>query len=380
MGRDGPSLAHPDVLTDPGPAFMGQMELDRLKAAAEVALGAPLVSHAVLRGSIRSTVLRCRTADDRSVVVKQFASTRTVNNSGGYGFAREWAALQTVPDAPRMLAADTDLGLIVMEDLGTHPTLADVLLGDDADAARSGLLDWAGSVGRTLAADPAMADRFVALVRERDPASRTGGGPPSPQLATAGVDRLAAQGVRVPDRVAGELARMDRLSGDGSTRVLSPNDFCPDNALVTPDGIRLIDLEGTALHHPALAIAYLVMPFPTCWCLAAFPDGMSDELWQACCAAAPALATVWEAPEWPEMLELACANHVLVMTELSLNGLLDGDIPLAPASGRRRLASRWLWAADRLQTLPGVAELCRNALDHWPGWDPELPGYPAFRR
>lgn len=351
-----------------------------MHATAEV-LGVQLQGHAVLRGSLRSTVLRCHTVDGDTVVVKQFASTRTVNNSGGYGYAREWAALQTVPDAPQLLAADPQHGMIVMEDLGTHPTLADVLLGDDAERARAALLDWAATVGRSLSSGPGTADRFTQLIRQRDPASRSNGGPPSPLLAPAGVQRLADQGVRVPDRVPDELERMALLNGDPTTQVLSAGDFCPDNALVGPGGaVRLIDMEGAAVHHPSLAVAYLTMPFPTCWCLAELPDGMADQLWQACRAAAPSLTPVWESSDWPMMLELASANHVLMMTELSLNGLLDGDVPLAPASGRRRLAARWLWAADRLETLPGIAELCRNALDHWPDWDPALPPYPAFRR
>ena len=54
-----------------------------------------------------------------------------------------------------------------------------------------------------------------------------------------------------------------------------------------------------------------------------------------------------------------------------------GDIPLAPASGRQRLAARWRWAGEHLTTLPGIAELCRRALHHF-GWPSELPLYPAF--
>src|SRR5688572_8113988 len=51
---------------------------------------------------------------------------------------------------PALLAAGQ--GTIVMEDLGSGPSLADLLLDDDRGAAECALLAWAGPLGRALAA------------------------------------------------------------------------------------------------------------------------------------------------------------------------------------------------------------------------------------
>lgn len=353
------------------------MEVAEIVAVAESVHARPLRLDTVLRGSPRTTVLRCRDQDG-TVVVKQFATTRTVANSGGYGFAREWAGLQTVAGAPQLLATSTEHALLVMEDVGLSPTLADLLLGIDPDTARTATLEWARTVGRTVAAgaEASVRTRFADLITERDPRTRSRGGPPSPELPRAAVDRLAGHGIVVPDSVAAELSRLARLAADEAS-CLSPGDFCPDNAVVEGDRVRLVDLEGAAVHHPALAAAYLVMPLSTCWCLADFGEGFTSLLWQEFRTAASALDQVWDSPTWTEDLQLACASHVLAMTELSLGGLVAGDIPLAPASGRQRLAARWRWAGEHLTTLPGIAELCRRALHHF-GWPSELPLYPAF--
>lgn len=51
-----------------------------------------------------------------------------------------------------------------------------------------------------------------------------------------------------------------------SPRVLSPSDICPDNNVRTEHGTRLLDFEGASVIHPAWDVAYLRVPWPTCWC------------------------------------------------------------------------------------------------------------------
>ncbi|WP_036969663.1 hypothetical protein, partial [Promicromonospora kroppenstedtii] len=110
-----------------------------------------------LGGSARSQVLRCRVeraGDDRpapsgtrqhlppTVIVKRFLS-----DAGA--FVRETVGLDVCPGTPTLLAQDQANGLIVMSDLGVLPTLADLLLGDDRDAAWDGARSWARALGRT---------------------------------------------------------------------------------------------------------------------------------------------------------------------------------------------------------------------------------------
>lgn len=55
--------------------------------------------------------------------------------------------------APRFIAGDAIAGLLVSDDLGAHPSLLDLLLGDDAVAARQGLLAFARGPGNPACPD-----------------------------------------------------------------------------------------------------------------------------------------------------------------------------------------------------------------------------------
>jgi hypothetical protein len=108
-------------------------------ALASAALGHPLVGPVDLGGSRRSRVLRC-TAGDRTVVVKRFLD-------GGDGFVREAVGLSTLDRTPTLLAQDAKHRLLVMSDVGELPTLADLLLAGDREAAWAGARSWAFALG-----------------------------------------------------------------------------------------------------------------------------------------------------------------------------------------------------------------------------------------
>ena len=115
------------------PGLIGLLAVDDLLAAASSALGATLTDPEDLGGSERSAVLRCRVAGGGSVVVKNYPGTA----EGTQSFAAEAAGLALAAGAgPRLLAASSPARLVVMSDLGTAPSLADVLLtGSAADPA-----------------------------------------------------------------------------------------------------------------------------------------------------------------------------------------------------------------------------------------------------
>ena len=50
------------------------------------------------------------------------------------------------PVAPRLLGADADAGILLMEDLGPGPSLADSLLTGDRSRMRADLVSYAGPV------------------------------------------------------------------------------------------------------------------------------------------------------------------------------------------------------------------------------------------
>ncbi|HVA60495.1 MAG TPA: hypothetical protein VNG13_08150 [Mycobacteriales bacterium] len=58
----------------------------------------------------------------------------------------------------------------------------------------------------------------------------------------------------------------DLLGGPTQAWALTPADACPDNNRLTTNGLVLLDLEGAQLRHVAWDAAYLLVPWPSCWC------------------------------------------------------------------------------------------------------------------
>jgi hypothetical protein len=135
------------------------------------AFGGPirLGEHQSLRDKYRNRVLRCPVMDGpagvpASVIVKaavggenEGAHDPDRDGPGGpaWRFANERAGTRFLneqvsdpPLAARLFGADFQRSLIVLEDLGDGPCLADRLQGDDADAAVASLRCYARSLGR----------------------------------------------------------------------------------------------------------------------------------------------------------------------------------------------------------------------------------------
>jgi aminoglycoside/choline kinase family phosphotransferase len=99
-------------------------------------LGTTLSDPVDLGGGARCTVLRCRAGDGNTVVVKAFADRPDALAC----FTAEAAGLRLTGHGPRLLASDVDTAVLVLADLGTAPSLADVLLGTSPAEARSARL------------------------------------------------------------------------------------------------------------------------------------------------------------------------------------------------------------------------------------------------
>ncbi|WP_433064846.1 hypothetical protein [Dactylosporangium sp. CS-033363] len=188
----------------------------------------------------------------RTVVVK----TRRVEGDGHGGPAylrREEAALRAVAElgvAPRLIAADQDAGVVVTSDLGTWPTLEDLLLGDDAEAAAQALVAFGTTVGRLHAGT----------------ATDVGSPLPWPGAERWEDVEAACKELGLPDaRVAAEDAAFiaAQFAAPGAYGVLAHNDLNPGNAVVTPDGVRLVDFEGAGHGHLGFDASFLHFPFPT---------------------------------------------------------------------------------------------------------------------
>jgi hypothetical protein len=353
--------------------------VERILRVAGELLGTELSEPVDLGGSRRSSVLRCRTGDGGQVIVKAYVDEPEALRA----FTAEAAGLSLGLAGPAVLAVSTQAPLVVMADLGEVPTLADVLLGSDPQAAEQGLLDWARGLGRLGAGSVrrrAELEHWRARYDKGFP-----GWEEEPWIAqnAAKFARLAGEaGVAVPDGLAAELAAIGTAGGEAYP-AFTPGDTCPDNNLLTPDGLRLIDFEAACYQSVFLTAAYCRMPFATCWCVFELPADLArraEEAYRAeVVAAYPALAqdAVWQAG-----MRQAVAVWTVDATVRLLPRVLEADSPMHPtrrpiASKRQVLTHRWASASmlTEFPALVGTLARLRERL----AWPPEpLPGYPAF--
>jgi hypothetical protein len=344
-------------------------------AAAAAALGVPeLTGAADLGGSSRSLVLRAW-AGDRPVVIKAPLET-------GEGPVRELAALRTlagVPGVPRLLATADHPPLVVLEDLGGGPSVADALLGADPAAAADAVADWAATLGTLQAATRGLRDRFAAELAAASPL-----GPPpvdtAPGTLAETADRLARQlpevGVTPSAAALGELRAIADALSDPAAAALSPGDTCPDNNIRTANGYTLIDFEAAEFHHLAWEAAYLRVPWPSCWCAWTMPAEVADRALARWTAAVGPLPATFAAD-----LERATAAWAFVTTAWYLPRIRaggdtsDGRQPLRRAMLQHRLDL----AATGTGPLADLAAETAAALRRTHGDHPLLPA-PAFRQ
>ena len=353
--------------------------------------GVELTDPVDLGGSRRSTVTRyaVRAGPEEwgdSVVVKTFLPDST-GGAVPRGYRREQVGLAHLPSTPILLAADDASTSLLMEDLGSHPTLADVLLGQEPDTAYQQTLAWAGALGRTIrpatTLPPAAREALGPAVAEDREALRR-----NPQTGLTRLREVA--GLRHGGAAAAELADVvDWLDADSARHVLAPGDSCPDNAVLTPDGVRFLDLEGTGIRHAALEAAYVAEPFSTCWCVFAPPSGLTSSMLSAfTTGAGTVLPDLAQDPDWPRQVRAAVALWVASGALWLLEGAL-ADRRINPDHGgppfRALLVARWRWVVrECVDELPDTAALCDEAitwaLRTWrQGSMLDLPAYPAFR-
>ena len=359
-----------------------------LVAAAAAAVGRQLSEPVRLSGgSERSAVLRCHDPAGGTVIVKAYPQTRR----GEESFTAEASGLAMAAGtglAPELAGADSAELVVVMSDLGDGMTLADLLLGDAAGDVSGAVLSWAHACGSLAVAASGQLDLLPGL---RARYSR--GQPRWPALSDLAdsirlaPERAAMAGVAAPQGLAAELAEIAGAVESGEFGVFSPGDICPDNNLVTPAGVRLLDFEVAGVYPVFLDAAYIRMPFSTCWCVFRLPEGLSQ--------AAEAVYRELVSEIWPELAQdevwqAGMRRGIAAWSMHSMGWLwrsIAADFPLdeerTSPRARQLIRHRWralLSALEPSGEFPAVAELTRLLLAATDGWDAAaLPLYPVFR-
>jgi len=338
------------------------------------------------RASVRRVL-----ADSVALIVKTFTEPEP-------GWVRESAALSVMPPgapAPRLVAAGRTPPVVVMEDLGTGTCVADALLGADPAVAADAVESWAVTIASLHRATLGSREAFRAELHDRARGPHVADSPLAENLDDAGRDlaRYCAElDVEVPAGALEQLGGLAaRLGGDGErgdgvrdgAAALTPADACPDNNVRVGDGLVLIDFEGAQWRHVAWDVAYLMMPWPSCWCAWRMPDAVAERA-VAAYRAAVGLSYV-DSPEFDRDLAAAVAGWALMSTSWFLPRAMANEPPrpdralIAPT--RRAIILYRLDVARRSPELPALAELAgrlREALvARW--GDVALALAPAFR-
>ncbi|WP_405058746.1 aminoglycoside phosphotransferase family protein [Kribbella sp. NBC_01505] len=199
----------------------------------------------------------------RSAIVK----TRRVDGEGHGGPAylrREVAGLRTAASTgvtAQVILSDDQAGVVVQTDLGAWPTLEQVLHGDDPDRAAAAMRDFAQTVGRLHAGTMGRRTEHDQALAEFGSADVTTG----TRVLRWQVVEEACRDLGFPD--AG-IARDDialiraHLENPGQYAALVHNDLNPTNALITDEGVRLVDFEGSDFGHIGFDASFLHYPFP----------------------------------------------------------------------------------------------------------------------
>jgi hypothetical protein len=289
--------------------------------------------------------------------------------------------------APRVVAEQSAPPVLILSDLGAGPSVADALLGRDPAVAERAVCTWAGAMARLHAATIGLRAEFRAALDER-----TGDLPVrDAQIGTDIEDAVRALDracttleVRVPDGAIDELRGLAKRLGGSGLAALTPADACPDNNVLTADGLALLDFEGAQWRHVAWDVAYLLAPWPTCWCSWRMPEEVGERALQAYRDAAAAAVPAVRDATFVQDVRAAAVGWALITTTWFLDNALGSDPALnpdKPTPTRRAMISHRLAAAARSDVLPALAGLAgglAGALrERW--GDVPLAFAPAFR-
>jgi Phosphotransferase enzyme family len=319
----------------------------------------------------RSHVIRLYLAADRSVVLKKQA--------GNDSFGVELAALEYLngmpePVAPRLLGADAGAGILLMEDLGPGPSLADSLLTGDRSRVRADLVSYAEALGSMHA---------WSIGEPGDPGL---GAPPWPGVAARDKDAFIGAAVSLGLAAAGAGTEIDQLPvilNETGYRGLVHGDVCPDNVRFAEGRCRIFDFEHSGWGAVVLDASYLLAPFPSCWCFGRLPASV----------AAPAMsayrgrletAGIDLGPSWDVAMTAALGTWILAWGS-EIARLLEKDNEWGTTTMRPRLLT-WLRsftsAADRSGALPRLRVLADDLHEQLSARWPEavIADYPALAR
>ena len=352
---------------------------DATREALRELLGSNVVEvHDLRYESTSRKVWRARTAGHpECVIVKEAVAGSEHADDAWTVIRRDGECLQAAFASgvvPRVLALDEGHRVLVMEDLGTGPTLADLLLGDDRDAAERGLVEYARSLGRLHSAtrdESGTADRGVHLAGNLE------------RTLTRLTDGLASIDLAIDDAARADIVTAaEEIADPGPMLATVHGDPCPDNTSLRADGsIALFDFEWGSKGSALLDAAYLHVPFPSCWCANEIP---SDVVAEAEATYRSEFSCTDD--QFTDGLAAAAVSWCVTTISFDVERFTGDDTAWGIADRRPRYATRLRntrQLCERAGRFDGFVAFTRHLEQafaaRWPEAAHGLPLYPAFR-
>ncbi|HEU4370551.1 MAG TPA: phosphotransferase [Methylomirabilota bacterium] len=342
----------------------------------------------------RRHVVRLSADDGRTAILKRSRATDSGGRWGDEpaGLASEWTALDLLgampePVAARLLGGDATRRLIVIEDLPPGRLLAHSLLGSDPVTAWADLVAYAEALAAVGAWSRDRAAEHAAACRRRglDP----GGGSWWVRVIGRRREGFLAFAADLGLPTAGadaEIAEIEQILDGEIAPGFVHGDPCPDNIVLIDGRCRLLDFERSSWGSVVLDAAYLIAPFPSCWCFAGLP---AEAVGPALAAYRAGLAAAGQEPahgpgrDWDRAVAAALAGWLVARGDtIARVWSQDSDDLWGTTTMRPRLRA-WLegfLAAPGAAAFPALARLAgvlaEQAREAWP--DVTVPAYPAF--
>ncbi|MGC4043021.1 MAG: hypothetical protein QM758_04390 [Armatimonas sp.] len=299
---------------------------------------------------------------------------------------------------PRFYGGDRAACVVVSEDLGQGTSLVDVLQGTDPDYARESLVLQAQALAELHAHTLGQEARYWQVRDALGPR----GAPRDwkrygiledtqgwgnlralqPELQKA-FDQL---GQHVPTAFWDEYASLvAAIENPSPFRAYVQNDSCPDNTLITPGRLRLLDFERGGYHLCLLDAAYCRLSMPHCFWAARLPADIAPIVERAYRQRlAYALPEAADDRLFGRAMTEACAYWIISNGMWMVHRSFDQDFPWGAATWRQRVFLRLEQFAattkefSHLQEMGAAArETLRRLKTHWT-CEP-MPYFRAFR-
>ncbi len=249
--------------------------------------------------SSENVVLRCQLKPPVAgwppfVILKQVTTTK-FNNPGGpqgesHRFLNEWACLEFLTQlagqasyGPRLLASSREHNFIILEDFGKHPTVLDLLQGNDSDSAQNGLVAIGTFLGKMQAAAYGRENEFTAIQSRLNAASPLSDSTLDFRKKVERFQDCFAT-LRFQPAASFWQALQDleqTIHGPTPIRTFIHADAGPHNFLYMDGAVQLLDYEFGTYHHGLLDVVSARLGFPHTGQVQTVPADFARELERA---------------------------------------------------------------------------------------------------